>query len=191
MPNPAPAVPSPSALALRRPRLALLLLCLLLWLPGLWSIPPSDRDESRFAQASKQMVESGDYVRILNGTVPRNRKPIGIYWLQAPFALAARAAGVAGANPIWPYRLPSLLGGVVAVEATFALGLLLGGVEAGLLAGALLAACPVLAVEAHIAKTDAALLGATTLAMLALARCWLEGSREESSFFKEKEAKKT
>ena len=53
-----------------------------LWLPGFFSLPPTDRDESRFAQASKQMIETGDYVRIMNGEEPRNRKPIGIYWLQ-------------------------------------------------------------------------------------------------------------
>src|SRR5277367_5932959 len=43
---------------------SLLLLCLALWLPGALSLPALDRDESRFAQASKQMVETGDYVDI-------------------------------------------------------------------------------------------------------------------------------
>ena len=94
----------------RRPRLLLIAFCLLVWLPGLFTLPPTDRDESRFAQASKQMIETGDYVRIMNGTEPRNRKPIGIHWLQVPFAAAARALHVAVANPIWPYRLPSLAG---------------------------------------------------------------------------------
>ena len=45
------------------------------------------------------MLETGDFVRIMNGTEPRNRKPIGIYWLQLPFAAAARATGVAIAQP--------------------------------------------------------------------------------------------
>ena len=40
----------------RRPRLALLLLCLALWTPGVLTLPPLDRDESRFAQSSKQML---------------------------------------------------------------------------------------------------------------------------------------
>src|SRR6266446_1984226 len=44
---------------------AFLLLCgLLLFLPGFFNIPPIDRDEARFAQATKQMVETGDYVDI-------------------------------------------------------------------------------------------------------------------------------
>ncbi len=162
-----------SRAAAGRPRLLLVLFCLALWLPGVFTLPPGDRDESRFAQATKQMVETGDYVRIMNGGEARNRKPIGIHWLQAPFALAARAAGVATANPIWPYRVPSLLGGLLAVLATHELGLRLAGRRAALLAAMMLAASVLLVVEVHIAKTDAALLGATTLAMAMLARAYL------------------
>jgi len=51
----------------RRPRLALLLFCLILWTPGVFSLPPLDRDESRFAQASKQMLETGDLIDIRFG----------------------------------------------------------------------------------------------------------------------------
>ncbi len=133
-------------------------------------MPPGDRDESRFAQATKQMNETGDYVRIMNGAVPRNRKPIGIYWLQAPFAAAA---GPGLANPIWPYRVPSLLGGLAAVLATYGPGCAWPAAVAAALAGAMLAGCVILTVEVHIAKTDAALLGATTLAMAVLGRAWL------------------
>jgi 4-amino-4-deoxy-L-arabinose transferase-like glycosyltransferase len=154
-----------------RPRLCLVLFCLALWLPGFATLPPGDRDESRFAQATKQMNETGDYVRIMNGAVPRNRKPIGIYWLQAPWPLLA---GPGLANPIWPYRIPSLLGGMLAVLATFQAGLLLApGRRRAALAAGMLAASVLLTAETHIAKTDAALLGATTLAMAVLARAWL------------------
>src|SRR5712671_5966745 len=61
----------------------LALVCLLLWLPGILSLPALDRDESRFAESSRQMVESGDVVDIRFGHVPRYKKPVGIYWLQA------------------------------------------------------------------------------------------------------------
>ena len=33
-------------------------------LPGIAQLPPIDRDESRYVQATKQMVESGDFVDI-------------------------------------------------------------------------------------------------------------------------------
>ena len=157
-----------------RPRLLLTLFCILLWTPGFFTLPPGDRDESRFAQATKQMLETGDFVRIMNGTEARNRKPIGIHWLQAPFVAAADAAGLAVQNPIWPYRLPSALGALVAVLATFWLGEALFGRLPALLGAALLAASIVLTVEAHIAKTDAALAGATVLFMAVLARAYLD-----------------
>ncbi len=157
----------------RRPRVLLIAFCLILWLPGLFSLPPTDRDESRFAQASKQMIETGDFVRIMNGDEPRNRKPIGIHWLQTPFAIAAQAAGLATENPIWPYRLPSMLGGLAAVLAVQAFGERLVGRRAALLAAGMLAASVLLMTEVHLAKTDAALLGATTLCMGLLARAYL------------------
>ncbi len=156
----------------RRPRLLLIAFCLLVWLPGLFTLPPNDRDESRFAQASKQMIETGDYVRIMNGDEPRNRKPIGIYWLQVPFAAAARGLHIAVANPIWPYRLPSMAGGMLAVLATYEIGLAMGGRRAALLAAGMLAASVILVVETHLAKTDAALVGVTAIAMAVLARAY-------------------
>ncbi len=158
----------------RRPRLLLTVFCLLLWTPGFFTLPPGDRDESRFAQASKQMIETGDYVRIQNGAEARNRKPIGIHWLQVPFAAAARGLGLATENPVWPYRVPSALGGLCAVLATFWAGQRLVGQQAALLGAAMLAASVALVVEVHIAKTDAALLGATTVAMGVLARAYLD-----------------
>jgi 4-amino-4-deoxy-L-arabinose transferase-like glycosyltransferase len=158
-------------LDVRALRLLLILFSLAVSLPGMFSLPPGDRDESRFAQATKQMTETGDYLRIMNGAEARNKKPIGIYWMQAPFVLAA---GENLANPIWPYRMPSVLGGLAAVLAIFETGLLMSGLPAiGALAGAMLAASVILATETHIAKTDAALLGATTIAMAVLARAWL------------------
>jgi 4-amino-4-deoxy-L-arabinose transferase-like glycosyltransferase len=175
-----------AAVADRRPRIFLICLCLALWLPGLFVLPPTDRDESRFALATRQMVESGDYVRIMNGAEPRSKKPIGIHWLQAPFVMAARAVGVATDNPIWPYRIASLLGGMLAVLATEAIGrTLLASRVAGLLAGAMLGASVILTVETHLAKTDAALLGATTLAMAVLARAWSGQAvgRRRAAFF--------
>ena len=51
--------------------------------PGFFNIPPVDRDEARFAQATKQMVETGDYVDIRFQDDVRYKKPVGIYWMQA------------------------------------------------------------------------------------------------------------
>ncbi|MXP62972.1 phospholipid carrier-dependent glycosyltransferase [Roseomonas sp. M0104] len=157
----------------RWPRLWLTLLCLALWLPGFFTLPPGDRDESRFAQASRQMVDSGDYVRIRLGQEERNKKPAGIYWAQAASVQAVEALGLGHRGEIWPYRLPSLLGAWLAVLATFHWGRVLVGRRAAFLAAALLASSVVLVVETHIAKTDAALLATVAAAMGLLGRAYL------------------
>lgn len=156
-----------------RPRLWLTLICLLLWLPGFFTLPPGDRDESRFAQATRQMVESGDYVRIRFGEVERNKKPAGIHWAQAASVHALEAVGLGDRADIWAYRIPGLLGAWIAVLATFGFGRHLVGRRAAFLGAAMLAASTVLVVETHIAKTDAALLATITVAMGLFAHAYL------------------
>ncbi len=71
----------------------------MLFLPGFFTIPPIDRDEVRFAQATKQMVESGDFVDIRFQDDVRYKKPVGIYWMQAAALkriCGARRAGCPG-----------------------------------------------------------------------------------------------
>ncbi len=149
----------------------LLALCLVLFLPGLFTIPPFDRDESRFAQASRQMLESGNFIDIRFQDQARHKKPIGIYWLQA-----ASASLFGGDHaPIWAYRLPSLAGAVAAVLLTAWLGARMFGTAAGLIAGAMLASTVLLGVEARMAKTDAALLACIVAAQAVLARAYLAG----------------
>src|SRR5258708_21308186 len=98
----------------------LLAVALLGFLPGFSSIPPIDRDEARFAQATKQMVESGDYVDIRFQDEVRYKKPVGIYWLQAAVVKTAAGLGVPEARTtIWLYRMPSLLGATGAVLLTY------------------------------------------------------------------------
>ncbi len=154
----------------RRPRIVLALLCLALWLPGILSLPPLDRDESRFAQSSKQMLESGDFIDIRFGHVPRYKKPVGIYWLQAA---TTEVAGLGDKGHIWTYRLASLLGGIAAVWLTFWTARAFASPETALLASALLGASLLLTAEATIATTDAVLLAAILGAQGALLRVYL------------------
>jgi 4-amino-4-deoxy-L-arabinose transferase-like glycosyltransferase len=157
-----------------RPHVLLLLLTLALYLPGIAGLPVTDRDEARFAQASRQMLESGDYLRIRFQDEARNKKPVGVYWLQAAsVALVSNAESTA----IWPYRLPSLAGAIAAVLLTFALGRVLVGAAPALLGAALLAACFGLVAEAHLAKTDAVLLATVVAAQGALGRIYIERRR--------------
>lgn len=90
-----PADPEPAAAAETPPppsppqhlafwQLAILLIvaAVVFW-PGQMTVPPVDRDESRYAQAATQMLETGDFIDIRLQDSPRHLQPAGIYWLQA------------------------------------------------------------------------------------------------------------
>ncbi|WEK40620.1 MAG: glycosyltransferase family 39 protein [Candidatus Brevundimonas colombiensis] len=146
------------------------LLTLIAGLPGLLLLPPLDRDESRFAQATSQMLESGDYVDIRYQDEPRWKKPVGIYWMQA---VAVGLTSDVEDRQIAPYRIPSLLGAMLAAWAVAWAGSAMLGSRVGFFGGAIMGATFLLSTEAGIAKTDAMLCGATTLAMAALARIYM------------------
>jgi 4-amino-4-deoxy-L-arabinose transferase-like glycosyltransferase len=161
---------SPWSLALAHPRIVLVVLCLIMFLPGIATIPPLDRDESRFTQATKQMIETGDFIEIRFQDDARNKKPIGIYWAQA-----VTAGWLSGEpyNSIWAYRVPSLIGGILAVLFTFGAGRRLFDDEVALIGAGLLASSLLVIGEAHIAKTDAVLLACVTGAQLLIAQFFL------------------
>lgn len=160
----------------RGPLLAAVI-ALLAGLPGVFAIPPLDRDESRFAQATAQMLESGDFVAINYQDQPRDKKPVGIHWLQS---LSVATFSQVENRDIWPYRLPSLLGAMLAAAACAWGAAAFMGPRLGLFAGSMLGASFLLSTEAFIAKTDAVLAGCVTLAMAALARMYLS-SRDEGA----------
>ena len=144
------------------------------FLPGFLQIPPVDRDEARFAQATKQMIETGDYVDIRFQDEARYKKPVGIYWLQAAVVETAEAAGLPQARTrIWLYRVPSLIGAIGAVVLTYWAALAFVSRRAALWAGVMMASSILLGVEARLAKTDAMLLLTAVAAMGAMARAYL------------------
>jgi 4-amino-4-deoxy-L-arabinose transferase-like glycosyltransferase len=152
----------------------LLVFCCVAFLPGSIRIPPIDRDEARFAQATKQMVETGDYVDIRFQEEVRYKKPVGIYWLQAASVKAASALGVKDAEfRIVLYRIPSFIGATGGVLLTYWAALAFASRRAALLAGVMMASCILLGVEARLAKTDAMLFMTVVAAMGAMARIYL------------------
>jgi len=161
---------SPWSLALAHPRIVLVVLCLIMFLPGLASVPPLDRDESRFTQATKQMIETGDFIEIRFQDDARNKKPIGIYWAQA---LSAGWLSGEPYNTVWAYRVPSVIGGILAVLFAFGVGRRLFDDEVALIGAGLLASSLLVIGEAHIAKTDAVLLACVTGAQLLVAEFFL------------------
>lgn len=150
-------------------------------LPGFVTLQPLDRDEPRFAQATKQMLETGDFIDIRFQEEARHKKPVGIYWLQSGVVAAGEAVGIPEARKtIALYRLPSLAGIVALVIATYwAATILLADLtpaaarRAAFLAAGFMAVAILPGVEARLAKTDAVLSACCAIAMAGLAHVYL------------------
>ncbi|SHG49907.1 4-amino-4-deoxy-L-arabinose transferase [Kaistia soli DSM 19436] len=157
--------------------LAIAIVAFLAFIPGLTTLPPIDRDEPRFAQATHQMIETGNYLDIRFQDEARYKKPIGIYWLQSA---AVWLTGTGPDAPIYIYRLPSFLGAIAAAMLTWWLAIAFGRPRAALLAGMLVATTILVGVEARLAKTDMMLLLTITAAHGALARAYLSVDNKRS-----------
>lgn len=145
----------------------LVLLCLMLFVPGLRSLPALDPGESRVAVATRQALE---------GT---GLRPPALHWAQAASVRTVEALGLhAEARArIWAYRIPSLCGAIAAVLATFHLGRALVGRRAAFLGAGLLAASVGMAIAARLAMADAVLLACTVAAMGLMGRAYLAPAR--------------
>lgn len=141
---------------------------------GHQTLPPMDRDESRFAQASKQMLNSGDLVTIRFQDELRAKKPAGIYWLQSA------SAALFGDEDIAPYRLPSLLAMLLSIYGTYRIARTLYKPQRAVLAAAACGGALLVFAEAHLAKTDSMLMLCCLLQQFALMRIyqgWQNGRR--------------
>lgn len=147
-------------------------------LPGVAQLPPIDRDESRYIQATKQMVDSGDFVDIRFQEQARYKKPIGIYWLQSASVMLS---GGDAATSVWAYRLVSVFAMALCFAALYWVGVALFGAVAGALAALMLAGLFGAGFEGRLAKTDAVLLLLSILAQGLLARMYLAHRNGEAA----------
>ncbi|ASQ45445.1 ArnT family glycosyltransferase [Legionella clemsonensis] len=150
----------------------LTLFSLLLFLPGIAKLPAIDRDEAHFAQASRQMLQTNNYFQIRFQDKTRFQKPPGINWLQAA---SVRLFSHADATTIWPYRLPSLLGGLFSVLLLYFFARHFTSQRTALLAAGLFATSLLLIVETHMAVIDASLLFSVLLMQGSLWHCYEKG----------------
>ena len=146
-----------------------LFVCLLLS-PGRASLPPIDRDEPRYMQATSQMLKTGNFIDVRFQDQPRYLQPAGIYWLEAA---SVTLFGTPGAREPWVFRLPSLAGAVAATLLTAWIGSMLFGATAGLGAGLLLGTSVLLGFGSRLATIDATMLPVILLAQAMLLRIYL------------------
>jgi 4-amino-4-deoxy-L-arabinose transferase-like glycosyltransferase len=131
--------------------------CLLFHLAGTWSLPLVDRDEPRFAEASREMIERGDYVVPYFNNRYRFDKPPLTYWAQVA------SYRVLGQNP-FAARLPSALAAALAAVGIFAWGRRAVSERAGFWAAIIFTLCLQTFIHAKAAVADMWLVLFMTLA---------------------------
>lgn len=130
--------------------LGILALSLILNLAGNGQVSLWDRDEPRYAECTREMRASGDWVHPRFNDEPRYQKPVLIYWLM----LAGTAIG--GDNPFGA-RLASTIAGAASCVLLWGFGCRLFGRRIGRMAALILATAPIFVVNSKLATTDATL----------------------------------
>jgi 4-amino-4-deoxy-L-arabinose transferase-like glycosyltransferase len=98
--------------------------CVLFHIAGTWSLPLIDRDEPRFAEASREMIERGNYIVPYFNNQLRLDKPPLAYWAQTV------SYRVFGEND-FAARFPSAIAAALTALVIFAWGMRLGGEKLG------------------------------------------------------------
>jgi 4-amino-4-deoxy-L-arabinose transferase-like glycosyltransferase len=141
-----------------RPQRAILLLSLVLLLAGNWLLPLTDRDETRFAEASREMLQRSDFVVPWFNGQWRFDKPVLIYWCQMA------SYQVFGENPFGA-RLPSVLFTVGTALIIVRWGRKVTTPKNAFLAGAFFVAGLHVAIIGRVATADMAMVFFSTLAV--------------------------
>lgn len=139
-------------------RLAVLLFggIILLSLPQAALLPLLDRDEPRFAEAAREMVQTGNFVVPTFNGEPRYDKPPLIYWCEAV------VYEIFGVNA-FTARLPSLLATAATAVLIYTWGVRLGRQWIGLAAALCYGFCLQTVQQGRVATADALLIFFMTL----------------------------
>jgi 4-amino-4-deoxy-L-arabinose transferase-like glycosyltransferase len=139
-------------------------------LPGLVRLPIIDRGEASFAEGTAQMIDQDDYTairyqqRLRGGTAP------GAHWAQAA---SVQAVSHPEDRKVWAWRLPSLLGLMLAAAATaWGAGELFGRrctLPAGLICGGSL----LISTLGGMATSDALFAGMSAVALSAFGKLYV------------------
>jgi len=133
---------------------------LMLAIPQAAFLPLLDRDEPRFAEASREMIQSGDLIVPTFNHAPRYAKPPLVYWCHAI------SFKIFGETPL-AARLPSLLATAGTALLLFIWGSQFGYKSIGLIAAFSYAFCLQTVQQGRVATADALLIFFMTLTGLA------------------------
>ena len=145
----------------------ILFFTLLFFIQGVVKLPVMDRDEARFATASKTMMETKNFVDIKMQDEVRYKKPVGIYWLQS---ISNYFFGNPPYDEIWVYRLPSIIGVILSIFFIYNFARKEYGYKDAILCVYFLI-LPILTIsEVHQAKTDGFLFLTVVMSNLILVK---------------------
>src|SRR5207237_7476612 len=125
----------------------LFICCVLFHIAGTWSLPLIDRDEPRFAEASREMIQRGDYVVPYFNDQPRLDKPPLTYWAQTV------SYRIFGQND-FAARFPSAVAAALLAVTIPVLGLRISGERVGWRAAIIFTLCLQTFIHAKAAVAD-------------------------------------
>jgi 4-amino-4-deoxy-L-arabinose transferase-like glycosyltransferase len=143
---------------------------------GTMEIPLLDRDEPRFSQATREMIQRGEWVVPYFNAEYRFDKPVLTYWLmRVPYLLFGTSE--------WTARLHTVVSGVFLVLVTYLWGRQWYGARAGFLAGLGLLTCLQMMIHGRIAVADMPLILCIALSHWALWRLLYNEGSSRSAFW--------
>lgn len=138
---------APAAAVRPRVAVAIIFLNLVLFISGTWILPLLDKDEARFAEASREMMRRGDMIVPWFNGHPRYDKPPFIYWCQT-----AAYKGF-GANE-FAARLPSAIFATATSVLLLFWGTRVAGAETGLRASLIFTTCLQVLIHGRFSLAD-------------------------------------
>jgi 4-amino-4-deoxy-L-arabinose transferase-like glycosyltransferase len=156
--------------------LAVALIAAALLLADLGRAPFVDPPEGIHAEIAREMLRSGDWITPHLDGIPYFDKPPLLYWLMA-------ASFAAFGCSEWSARLWSTLPAIAVAVLTARIGILLGSVRVGLIAGLMVMANLEVFVFSRIVKPDLLFVSFIVLAFTAFIEAYLGGRRRALFLF--------
>ena len=128
-----------------------------------------DVDAAQYASMSREMLESGNYLKLFDTGIPYLDKPPFLFWISS---ISIHFFGVNG----FGYRFPSFLFGLLAIYSTYKIARKYYGEKTALLAALMLSTAQGFFLMMHDVRTDTMLMGAVAFSIWQLDE-WLDTRR--------------
>jgi 4-amino-4-deoxy-L-arabinose transferase-like glycosyltransferase len=146
---------------MNRHQLTLSVALAIIYIRGLF-IPVMDVDASQYASISMEMLQNGSWLQVMHRHADYLDKPPLLFWLSA-------ASYALFGIQTWAYKLPSLLGALAGIYATYRFARLFYNTETARAAGLVLASSLGLILMCNDVRTDTLLLGMSAMAVWQIA----------------------